>query len=176
MAERHPAGRGGPAVRGAPAGSTPAVRRTHRYRLTVTWTGNLGEGTRTYRGYSRDHEAGGVGKPVIPGSSDPAFRGDPARWSPEELLVAALSECHMLVHLHLCATAGIAVIAYADSPEGVMAEHADGSGEFTEVTLRPRVTLEDPSRDAEARGLHARAHELCFIARSVSFPVRCEPA
>ncbi len=153
-----------------------AVRRTHRYAVSVTWTGNRGTGTSGYRDYARDHEVAAGGKPVLAGSSDPAFRGDPARWNPEELLVAALSQCHMLAYLHLCASSRIVVTAYSDAAEGSMAEHPDGSGEFTEVVLRPRVRLADPSRTREAAALHDRAHDLCFIARSVDFPVRCEPA
>lgn len=175
MSERPAVQPGRPTASVSALGSAGPVRRTHRYRVAVTWTGNRGEGTRSYRSYSRDHEVSGDRKPAIAGSSDPAFRGDPVRWSPEDLMVAALAQCHMLWFLHLCAAAGIVVTAYADGPEGVLAEHPDGSGEFTEVTLHPRVTLEDPSRDAEARGLHERAHELCFIARSVSFPVHCAP-
>ena len=152
------------------------VRRRHRYRLGLTWTGNRGSGTSGYRDYSRDHEVTGAGKPPLLGSSDPSFRGDPARWSPEELLVAALSQCHMLWYLHLAAQAGIVVTAYADTPEAVMAERSDGAGEFVEATLHPKVTLGDPSRVAEAAQLHHRAHDLCFIARSVNFPVACEPS
>jgi organic hydroperoxide reductase OsmC/OhrA len=154
---------------------TEEIRRRHRYRLTVTWTGNRGEGTSGYRAYSRDHEVSADGLPVILGSSDPVFRGDRSRWSPENLLVAALSQCHMLWYLHLCAAAGIVVTGYVDHPEAVMVEHPDGSGEFVEATLRPEVTLADPGRRAEAEGLHPRAHELCFISRSVSFPVGCQP-
>jgi organic hydroperoxide reductase OsmC/OhrA len=150
------------------------LRREHRYRLTVTWTGNRGEGTRSYTAYSRDHEVGAEGKPALLGSSDPAFRGDPARWSPEELLVAALSQCHMLSYLHLCSAAGVVVTGYVDTPEAVMAENRDGSGEFVRATLRPQVTLADPARAEQAAGLHHRAHDLCFIARSVNFPVEVE--
>jgi organic hydroperoxide reductase OsmC/OhrA len=115
----------------------------HRYQATITWTGNLGEGTVGYRSYSRDHEVSGKGKPVLPGSSDPAFRGDPKRWNPEELLVAALSQCHMLWFLNLCAANGIVVISYTDDAQGTMAEGADGGGEFTAVTLRPRAAIAD---------------------------------
>ncbi|MGA8015273.1 MAG: OsmC family protein [Candidatus Dormiibacterota bacterium] len=150
------------------------VRREHRYRLSVTWTGNRGEGTRSYTAYSRDHEVSAEGKAALLGSSDPAFRGDPTRWSPEELLVAALSQCHMLWYLHLCSAAGIVVTAYEDSPEGVLDENRDGSGQFVRTILRPRITLADPGRAAQAAGLHSRAHELCFIARSVNFPVEVE--
>jgi organic hydroperoxide reductase OsmC/OhrA len=152
-----------------------AVRRTHRYAVRVIWTGNRGTGTSGYRDYGRDHEVTADGKPLLAGSSDPLFRGDPERWNPEELLVAALSQCHLLAYLHLCAGAGIVVTTYADAAEGRMVEHPDGSGEFTEAVLRPQVGLADPSRAAEAAALHERAHELCFIARSVNFPVRCEP-
>jgi organic hydroperoxide reductase OsmC/OhrA len=109
-------------------------------------------------------------------SSDPVFRGDPSRYNPEELLVGALSACHMLVLLHLSADAGIVVTGYSDQAEGEMMEHPDGSGEFTRVILRPRMTITDPARIPDAIALHHRVHELCFIARSVNFPVEVEPA
>lgn len=149
--------------------------REHRYHATVTWTGNLGEGTAGYRSYSRDHEVSGEGKPTLPGSADAAFRGDAGRWSPEDLLVAALSQCHMLWFLHLCAVNGIVVTAYIDNAQGAMTESEDGGGEFTAVTLRPRASIADPDQAGRALELHEEAHRLCFIARSVNFPVSCEP-
>ena len=149
---------------------------THRYEMTVRWTGDTGSGTSDYRGYRRDHEVNGDGKPTIPGSSDPAFRGDATRWNPEELLVAALAQCHMLWYLHLCAAGGVVVTDYTDAPVGTMAMDATGGGgQFTEVLLRPAVTVADPSMEDKARALHDEIGALCFIARSVSFPVRHEP-
>jgi organic hydroperoxide reductase OsmC/OhrA len=152
--------------------STPG----HRYRVNTRWTGNLGSGTSAYKAYSRDHEIMAAGKEgAISGSSDPVFRGDPSRYNPEELLVAALSACHMLWVLHLCADAGIVVTEYADAAEGEMAEHADGSGEFTRVVLRPKMKIADAARTQEAAALHHRAHELCALARSMNFEVTCQP-
>ncbi|MFN7932653.1 MAG: OsmC family protein [Bryobacteraceae bacterium] len=148
--------------------------KEHGYTITVEWTGNLGEGTKDYRSYSRNHEIRGNGKSFL-GSSDPAFRGDSTRFNPEELLVSTLSSCHMLWALHLCAEAGIVVTSYCDEASGTMRENADGSGEFIEVTLRPRMTITDFTRIMDAMGVHDKAHELCFIARSVKFPVHHEP-
>jgi organic hydroperoxide reductase OsmC/OhrA len=153
------------------------MNKTHRYVVINRWTGNLGSGTSAYRAYSRNHELSADAKSApIAGSSDPAFRGDPSRYNPEELLVGALSACHMLVLLHLCADAGIVVAEYSDQAEGEMVEHPDGAGEFTRVILRPRMIITDPARIADAIALNHRAHELCFIARSVNFPVEHEPA
>jgi organic hydroperoxide reductase OsmC/OhrA len=152
------------------------VRRTHRYDVTMSWTGNWGTGTSGYRSYGRDHEIGADGRPVIEGSSDPAFRGDKTRWNPELELVAALSQCHMLAYLHVCATAGVVVTAYEDAPYGLMAETEDGGGHFTEVVLRPRVTIADADMAEKAMTLHEDASEKCFIANSVNFPVRHEPS
>jgi len=149
--------------------------KQHRYEVQVVWTGNAGDGTASWRGYRRDHEIRAAGKPAIDGSSDPAFRGDPARWNPEELLVASLSACHKLWYLGLCAQAGIVVTAYEDAAEGVMAEETGGAGQFTAVTLRPRVTITAQDGLQKALDLHHKAHEMCFIARSVNFPVACEP-
>jgi organic hydroperoxide reductase OsmC/OhrA len=149
--------------------------REHRYSITVGWTGNLGSGTSGYRAYSRNHEIRTGGKAFIPGSSDPAFQGDASRWNPEELLVASLSTCHQLWYLHLAAEEGITVTAYADQAEGLMEERPDGSGRFAQVTLRPSVTVTAGTDMERANALHHVAHEKCFIANSVNFPVSCEP-
>lgn len=149
------------------------MKRLHRYEAAVRWTGNRGEGTAGYRAYGRDHELSAPGKLApIAGSSDPMFRGDAARYNPEELIVAAAAACHMLWMLHLCADAGVVVTAYEDAPVGEQVEHEDGSGEFTRIELRPRIALADPSRAGELAALHARAHAHCAIARSL----RCEVA
>ena len=155
--------------------TTTTAGKQHHYPVHMKWTGNTGTGTREYRGYERAHEYSVPGKPVIPGSSDPAFRGDNTRYNPEELLVMSLSSCHMLWVLHLAAAAGIVVTAYEDSASGTMVETADDGGHFTEVVLRPRVTCEAGTDRSRLAGIHERAHHLCFIANSVNFPVRCEP-
>jgi organic hydroperoxide reductase OsmC/OhrA len=150
------------------------MSKEHLYQINLIWTGNQGTGTETYAGYSRAHEISIEGKPVIVGSSDPHFRGDASRYNPEELLVGALSACHMLYYLHLCADAKIVVIDYADKATGKMVETADGGGHFTEVVLRPRVVVTKDSDAEKANELHHKAHELCFIANSVNFPVLTE--
>ncbi|MCA1942350.1 MAG: OsmC family protein [Yonghaparkia sp.] len=150
----------------------------HGYAVEVQWTGNRGEGTATYRSYGRDHRITAEGKlHEIAGSSDRVFRGDRDRWNPEELVIAALAQCHMLSYLHVAAVNGIVVVDYRDSATGTLQQEGDG-GRLIEATLRPVVTLaahhtdEDASR---AAALHHRASELCFIANSVSFPVGHEP-
>ncbi len=144
--------------------------RTHHYRVALNWTGGSDAGSH------RDYMLTAPGKPPIAGSSDSVFRGDAARWNPEDLLVASLSACHQLWYLGLCAAAGIEVTAYADQAEGTMTEvSAGGAGQFTEVVLRPRVTLAAGADTAKALALHQQAHANCFIARSVNFPVRHEP-
>lgn len=148
--------------------------RQHHYAVQVQWTGNRGDGTRDYRAYERAHRISAPGKPALEGSADPAFRGDAARWNPEDLLLASLASCHMLWYLHLCADAHILVTGYADDAAGTMVE-TEAGGHFTEVVLRPAVMLA-PGADLElARALHQRAHARCYIANSVNFPVRCEP-
>jgi organic hydroperoxide reductase OsmC/OhrA len=134
--------------------------KLHSYEVKVTWTGNEGTGTGSYRGYSRNHEVTAGGKPVIAGSSDPAFRGDPARWNPEDLLVASLSACHKLWYLGLCAQAGVTVLSYEDNAL---------------VMLRPKIVIDAQSDPDVAAALHHKAHAMCFIARSVNFPVGNEP-
>jgi organic hydroperoxide reductase OsmC/OhrA len=146
----------------------------HRYRVDVEWTGNRGSGTDGYRNYSRNHVIRVPGKPDLAGSSDPTFRGDATRHNPEDMLVAALSTCHMLSYLHMATVAGVVVVAYDDSAEGTMLTEGDG-GRFTEVVLRPVVTIRADSDATKALAAHETAHHACFIANSVNFPVRCEP-
>ncbi|HEY2018880.1 MAG TPA: OsmC family protein [Bryobacteraceae bacterium] len=153
-----------------------ANARVHQYCVRNQWTGNLGTGTSGYRAYSRNLELSCAGKAgPIAGSSDPLFRGDRTRYNPEELLVGAISACHMLWVLHLCADAGIVIKAYTDDATGEMAEHKDGSGEFTRVVLHPQMEITDAGRIAEATEIHERAHGMCALARSMNFPVDAEP-
>ena len=149
--------------------------RAHHYETVVTWTGNRGSGTGSYRDYGRDHDVTAGGPAPIAGSADPAFRGDAERWNPEQLLVTALAQCHMLSYLHACATAGVVVTAYVDRARGTMDPLAAGGGRVTEVRLAPTVTVADPAMIPAARSLHDDAHRQCFIANSVNFPVRHTP-
>lgn len=149
--------------------------KDHSYQIALRWTGNNDQGTKNYRTYDRSYEIEVGGKPVILGSADPAFRGDRTKYNPEELLIASLSSCHMLWYLHLCADAGIIVIRYSDRPVGKMCETEDGSGRFTEVILQPEITIAAESSLEQAKQLHYKAHEFCFIANSVNFPVLCQP-
>ena len=148
----------------------------HRYAVSLTWTGNRGTGTSSYRAYGRSHVVRAPGLPDLAGTADPTFHGDKDRWNPEQLLLTALAQCHMLSYLHVAVKHGIRVVAYEDSPEGTLRLNPDGSGEFTDVLLRPAVTVAGPQgTDEAAAALHAEANRLCFIARSVAFPVRHEP-
>jgi organic hydroperoxide reductase OsmC/OhrA len=147
---------------------------THAYATELTWTGNTGAGTATYRSYRRTCEVRAAGKPVLAGSSDPHFRGDADRWNPEELLVAALAQCHLLAFLHEAATGGVVVVDYSDAATGTLATEGNG-GRMTEVVLHPLVTVAAPEMAERCAELHERAHANCFIANSVNFPVTHDP-
>lgn len=146
----------------------------HRYALTTIWTGNRGTGTSGYRDYDRDVTVQVAGKPDLLASADRPFRGDPARWNPEDMLMAALSECHLLSYLHACVQAGVVVVSYRDEATGIMRENGS-AGAFAEVTLHPRVEVADAGMADAALAAHRTANEWCFIANSVNFPVHHEP-
>lgn len=153
----------------------------HSYEAALTWTGNEGTGTSDYRSYGRSYTVSIAGKPVLRGSADPTFRGDPALHNPEDLFLAAIAGCHMLAYLALCARRGVRVIAYEDRATGVLSLEG-GGGRFTGAELNPVVTVaggaadEDGGADLElAERLHETAHEQCFIANSVRVPIRCNP-
>jgi organic hydroperoxide reductase OsmC/OhrA len=149
--------------------------RPHRYAARLRWTGSAAGPAVDYATYSREYVVEIDGKPDLRGSADAHFRGDRSLHNPEDLLVAALSACHLLSYLAECARAGIAVVAYDDDASGEMTL-IDGKIRFREVVLRPRVAVADPARIGEAAALHERAHAECFIANSVNFPVRHEAA
>ena len=151
------------------------MNKQHQYQVNITWTGNSGTGTSHYKAYERSHDISVPQKAVIAASSDPAFRGDGTKYNPEDLLVSSLSSCHMLWYLHLCATAGVVVVAYTDQAIGIMEETPDGSGRFTNVTLNPVVTVMDEAMVDKANALHHEANKYCFIANSVNFPVLHQP-
>jgi organic hydroperoxide reductase OsmC/OhrA len=151
------------------------MAHTHQYQATTRWVGNEGQGTSDYKGYSRNHDININGKSPLLCSSDPSFRGDPARHNPEELLVASVSGCHMLWYLHLCAVNRVIVEEYVDSAIGEMQENADGSGQFVQITLSPRVKVADETMIEKANELHHQANSMCFIARSLKFPVHHKP-
>ena len=146
----------------------------HQYTSTIQWTGNKGTGTDHYRNYESSHEIVINNKATIEGSSDPAFLGDATKHNPEDLFISSLASCHMLWYLHVCAAAEVIVTNYLDHATGTMTETANGSGRFTEVILNPIVTVTEEHMIAKANELHKKAHELCFIANSVNFPVRHE--
>jgi organic hydroperoxide reductase OsmC/OhrA len=149
------------------------VAREHHFAASVVWTGAAQGPTSGHEAYSRAFRAEVEGKPAIEGSADPAFRGDASRYNPEDLLVVSLSACHMLSYLYLCAGAGIEVVAYEDRASGTMAIK-DRKMRFVDVVLAPRVTIAKGGDQAKAIALHEQAHEACFIASSVNFPVRHE--
>jgi organic hydroperoxide reductase OsmC/OhrA len=150
------------------------VQIQHSYEVAVEWQGNRGTGTSDYKSYGREHVITAAGKPDIAGSADRAFRGDTERWNPEEMLLAALSQCHLLSYLHVAASHGIVVTAYTDAASGIMEQTADGGGHFMSATLRPIVTIAGGDTEL-AQHLHEEASAKCFIAASVNFPVLHEP-
>jgi organic hydroperoxide reductase OsmC/OhrA len=156
------------------------LNKVHQYSIAVQWTGNLGSGTSAYTAYERSHLIVGHNKPAIFSSSDPAFRGDPLCYNPEEILVASLSSCHMLWYLHLCSEAGVIVVDYKDQAEGTIEESSMEEGQtigrkFTSVTLHPTIAITNLSMIDKASELHHKAHQHCYIANSVNFPVLCKP-
>ena len=144
---------------------------SHSYSLKLDWQGNKGTGTSSYRAYGRDYAVSMDGKPDMPGTSDPAFLGDPAKHNPEDMFLASVASCHMLWYLHLASSAGIVVTAYEDNAEAEMTMNKDGSGQFSSVTLKPTVTITDASKTELAEKIHGDVGAMCFIARSINAPI-----
>lgn len=148
----------------------------HHYAARLLWDGNRGDGTGSYTSYGRQYRVLIDGKPTIEGTADAAFRGDAEKLNPEDLFLASLSACHMLTYLALCAKHGIRVLEYEDAATGTMQEDGRGGGRFVEIVLHPAVTVAEGSDVDRAMKLHARAHDLCFIANSCSVPITHRPS
>jgi organic hydroperoxide reductase OsmC/OhrA len=151
------------------------MAKQHPYTSRVIWTGNRGEGTKTYRGYDRTWQIATPGKPIVECSNDPLLGGDPGKPNPEDLLISALSSCHMLWYLHLASDAGIVVMSYEDNPVGIGETTPNGAGRFLSATLKPRIEVKSGADLKRAEAIHHEIHQFCFIARSVNFPVSYEP-
>jgi len=150
------------------------MTKSHGYAIDLKWTGAVDGPTTDIRSYSRNYEYSAEGKKPVPCSADKVFRGDPGLYNPEDGLVASLSGCHLLSYLAVCALGKVEVVAYEDHATGTLTQEGL-TAQFTEVILRPRVTISRSSDPAEAERLHEDAHHNCFVARSVNFPVRVEP-
>ena len=145
---------------------------THRYTTTCSWKGSTGVG---YEAYDRNHRV--TAPPAsaeLELASDPAFRGDPARLNPEQLLVAAASSCQLLSFLAVAARARIDVLAYEDEADGVMPED-DRPMRITRITLRPRIDVAAGPSDERVAHLVEVAHRECFIANSLRTEIAVEP-
>lgn len=148
--------------------------KAHDFTSHIRWTGNLGQGTANYKGYDRTWDIAVPGKPVMQCSNDPLLGGDPGLMNPEDLLISALSACHMLWYLHLASTRGIVVLSYEDSPIGHGESAPDGTGRFVAATLKPLIRLPKGTNIDIADAIHGDIHKYCFIARSVNFPIKHE--
>jgi organic hydroperoxide reductase OsmC/OhrA len=144
------------------------------YTADVSWTLKSGEDFLKGR-FSRGHMVSFDGGVVVPASASPHVVG---KWAveaavdPEEMLVAALSNCHMLSFLHVARLAGFTVAAYRDHAEGTMAEIAPGRQAVTKVVLNPQIEWRGAAPDDQKlEALHHEAHDMCFIANSVKTEV-----
>jgi organic hydroperoxide reductase OsmC/OhrA len=151
------------------------MAKEHHYALTARWDGNKGTGTSGVRAYDRSHTVSVAGKPDQHLTTDNPAVGDKTKLNPEDLLVTAIASCHMLSYLYVCAVEGVVVTGYIDRATGVLIENENGGGQFKSVTLYPEVTVSDATMIEKAIALHHKAHEICYIANSMNFPVENKP-
>ncbi|WP_206860255.1 OsmC family protein [Lysobacter changpingensis] len=141
---------------------------------SIRWTRN--DQPFDYEHYPRDHEVRFERGQRVTGSAAPAYFGSAQGVDPEEMLVAALSSCHMLTLLAIAAKKGWTIDAYEDDAIGTLDKNAEGRMAVTHVTLRPKITFGGDAPDAAAlEKLHESAHRNCFIASSVKTDVVVEP-
>lgn len=145
---------------------------THSYAATLSWQGSTREG---YRAYSRTHTASAPpAEATLELTADPAYRGDAAHLNPEQLLLMSASSCQLLSFLAEAAIRKIDVVAYDDSAEAVM-EEVDGPMRITRIVLRPVIRVAAGTDVGEVLQLVHRAHDLCFIANSLTSAIEIEP-
>ena len=121
--------------------------------------------------YTKSHTITIDGKAVIYVSAAKAFKGDPALYNPEDLLLSSVVSCHMMSYLYVCKQNDIDVVSYTDEAEATLEVSADGSGRFIAIKLNPKVCISNKEKIEEALSLHKKANQLCFIANSCNFPI-----
>lgn len=156
----------------SPACYEDRMATTHRYRVTLAWSGSTGVG---YQAYDRRHAGATVPPSVaVALSADPAFRGDTSGLNPEQLVVLAASSCQLLSFLAVAAKARIDVVGYEDDAEGVMAED-DPPLRLVRIDLRPVITLAAPAAAGRVERLVGLAHDECYVANSLRTEIVVTP-
>lgn len=151
------------------------MNSNHHFELDLAWNSVDGDGIPKTGRIIKNHSISIVGKSALTVSAAKAFRGDPALYNPEDLLLASLTSCHMMSYLYCCAQAKVEVLAYHDHAEAILEVNPDGSGRIIKVILNPIVQLADATQEELALGLHIQANKLCFIANSCNFSVEHHP-
>jgi len=144
------------------------MKNRHDYTLQLNWSGDK---ELSCHSNDRLYQIQIEGKELILGSADKPFFGNPNLYNPEDLLLSALSSCHMMSFYYVCRKRDVAIHSYQDNPVGTVKVNIDGSGQFEHVTLNPQIILVDASQIALATELHNEASKLCFIANSCNFEI-----
>lgn len=143
----------------------------HLFKAKLNWFSTKNQEVSTSKIYSKSHTVTIEGKPILNISAAKAFKGDPALYNPEDMLLSSVVSCHMMSYLYVCAQNGIEVVSYTDSAEATLEVLENGSGRFIEVRLFPKVIIRQKEQVTEALSLHKTANQLCFIANSCNFPI-----
>jgi organic hydroperoxide reductase OsmC/OhrA len=152
------------------------MSESHVFEATVRWPADPAQALPPDPAFSRNSVLACPGHPPVAGSSPTVFGGDATRYNPEELVTMALAQCHMLTYLALAAKRRVAVLAYEDRATAVLGKDpAAGRMKILSAQLRPRVTVARGTDLAAAHAMHEKAHEHCFVANSVNFPVHNAP-
>ena len=148
----------------------------HHFEATVRWPAESTQKLPPDPAFSRNAILGSPGHADVPGSAPTVFGGDATRYNPEELVTLALAHCHMLTYLALAAKKRVAVLAYEDRATVELGKDpVSGKMKLLSAQLRPKVTVARGTDVNEALAMHAKAHEYCFVANSVNFPVANAP-
>jgi len=146
----------------------------HRFQAHLKWSKKTEVGQDNRKRY-KNHMLAVADKNSLEVSAAKAFKGDPTKWNPEEMLLDSLMSCHMMSYLYVCQQNGVEVLAYEDAGEAFLEVNADGSGKVTKVILGPKVVISNAEQIDLAKELHIQANQLCFIANSCAFEVEHNP-
>jgi organic hydroperoxide reductase OsmC/OhrA len=148
----------------------------HRFEASIHWPADAAQKLPPDPAFSRNAVLASPGHPAVPGSSPTVFGGEASRYNPEELVTLALAHCHMLTYLSLASKKRVAVLAYDDNATSVLGKDpTSGKMKLLSARLKPKVTVARGTNLDEARAMHGKAHEYCFVAGSVNFPVEVVP-
>ena len=102
------------------------------------------------------------------------FDGPGDAWSPEHLLLASVQACFLFTLRAIARLSKVEFLALQLDASGTVDRH-EGATRFTEIVLRPRLTVRSGTDRERALHVLEKSEQACLVSASLSRPTRLEP-